>query len=319
MLGPPRHGGLKASRKTTHVAGGPSTPNPTALSARRSPLLAHECAIASSESGWQQGRCPSRHRQHGGIDRWHRPEYTGRYPLPEVEGPPRCPSGRQQGGGWDGGALAGHAPLDHEIRPRQRTVGIIEQAAQERRREPKRERPESPEGPAGKPVSECIDLEHPDVGGTAAIHCSTELTGQECVRLEGDDLVDLARQSNGATAQARPDLDDQVTRLERGLRDQCLGDLRLEEVLSETASSLVSWRPLDRGHGPSPRYPWGSLCPFVLGFVQTCAQRSGLAEPVGAPPCPGSAGSERRPLRGESRHQGKGRLSSRHPLAGESA
>jgi len=264
MLGPPYQGGLKASRKT-HVAGGRSPPKPIGLSGRRSPLLAHECAVASGESGRQQGRCPSRHRQHGRIDRGHRPERSGRYPLPEVEGPPRCPGRRQQGGGWDGGALAGHVPLDHEIGPHQGTVGIVEQTAQERRREPERERPESPEGSAGEPVAECVDLEHPDVGGTAAIHCSTELTGQECVRLEGDDLVDLARQSKGARAQARPDLDDQVSGPERGLGDQCLGDLRLEEVLSETASSLVSWRPLDRGHGPSPRYPWVHCAHSSLG------------------------------------------------------
>ena len=316
MLGPPHQGGPKASRKT-HVAGGRSTPNPPGLPACRRPLLAHECAIASSESGRQQGRCPSRHRQHGGIDRRHRPERTGRYPLPEFEGPPRRPSGRQQGGGWDGGALAGHVPLDHEIGPRQRTVGIIEQSAQERGREPKRERPESPEGPAGEPVSECIDLEHPDVGGAAAIHRSTELTGQEWVRLEGDDLVDLARQSKGATAQARPDLDDQVTRLERGLRDQCLGDLRLEEVLSETASSLVSWRPLDRGHGPSPRYPWGSLCSLSFGSSRPGLSQADFAEPARAlaPNRRTRAASSS----SESRHQGKGRLSSRHPLVGESA
>ena len=103
-------------------------------------------------------------------------------------------------------------------------------------------------------------MQHSHIGRTVALRRLTKLTGQNSIRLNGDDLIDLARQRKGATTQSRPNLDDKVTGLERGRSNECLCDLRFEKVLSETTPSLVSWRPPDRGHGPSLRYPWGPSC-----------------------------------------------------------
>ena len=108
-------------------------------------------------------------------------------------------------------------------------------------------------------------MEHSNVGRSAAPYCLTKLTSQKWIRLNGDDVIDLGRQRKCAAAQARADLDDQVTSLERGSVNEYFCDLRLEEVLSETTPSLVSWRPPDRGHGPSLRYPWVPFCSLIKG------------------------------------------------------
>ena len=83
------------------------------------------------------------------------------------------------------------------------------------------------------------------------------------VPLDRHDFDAPPRQGVGAGATAGTDLDDQLAAGEGSLRDEGLGDVRKEEVLAETATSLVPGRPsatVGRGHGPSPRYP----CPPVL-------------------------------------------------------
>jgi len=132
---------------------------------------------------------------------------------------------------------------------------IVKHSTDEGRRDSKWQRSEHPERLFGKSVPQRIDTEDPHICRAAAFHFSSESTCEERVRLDGDELIDQTRQRKGAAAQASPDLDDQVTRLELGRSDQCLCEVRPEEVLSETTSLLVSWRPPDRGHGPSPRCP----------------------------------------------------------------
>ena len=89
----------------------------------------------------------------------------------------------------------------------------------------------------------------------AAGQLAPQRVGPVRVLLDGDDTQTPTgeRVSAGTTPGAY--LDDEVVGAEVGLLDERLGDVRPEEVLSETAPSLVPWRPLGRGHGPSPRCP----------------------------------------------------------------
>jgi hypothetical protein len=52
------------------------------------------------------------------------------------------------------------------------------------------------------------------------------LTGQDQIHLDGDDLLNPVREGKGAAAEASPDLDYEVTRLERGPSDEGLSDVR---------------------------------------------------------------------------------------------
>jgi hypothetical protein len=75
------------------------------------------------------------------------------------------------------------------------------------------------------------------------------------IAFERDDLEAVSGEGEGAGAPPRTDLDHEVTDLEGRLGDQRRGEVRPEEVLTETAPSLVPGRPLGRGHAPSPCIP----------------------------------------------------------------
>ena len=69
------------------------------------------------------------------------------------------------------------------------------------------------------------------------------------IPLERNDIDAVPGERERAGAAAGTDLDHEVAGAEGRLGDERVGELRPEEVLSETAPSLVPWRPLARGHG----------------------------------------------------------------------
>src|SRR6202044_1104922 len=87
-------------------------------------------------------------------------------------------------------------------------------------------------------------------------HLAAQLFRPVRIALERDDLDAAPGEREGAGAPPRADLDHEVADLEGRLVDQPRGEVRPEEVLTETAPSLVPGRPLGRGHGPSPCNPW---------------------------------------------------------------
>lgn len=65
------------------------------------------------------------------------------------------------------------------------------------------------------------------VGNIAPLYLTPKLTGEDRVHLDGSDLLDPARKSKGAAAEASPDLDYKLIWLERGPSDKGLSDVRL--------------------------------------------------------------------------------------------
>ena len=75
------------------------------------------------------------------------------------------------------------------------------------------------------------------------------------VALQRNDLHAAPGQCERAGAAACTDFDREITGSEARFGDQRVGEVRLKEILPETAPSLVSGCPLARGHGGSPLRP----------------------------------------------------------------
>ena len=88
---------------------------------------------------------------------------------------------------------------------------------------------------------------HPRGGSSS--YLAAQVFGPVRVAFERNDFNAAPGESERAGAAARTDLDDEITGDEGRFGDQRVGEVRLEEVLPETAPSLVSGCPLARGHG----------------------------------------------------------------------
>src|SRR5712691_11227401 len=95
-------------------------------------------------------------------------------------------------------------------------------------------------------------LHHPHSGGGDSSDKVPESLSPHRIELDRDDVDGSVREREGDGARAGPDLDDQLTTPEAGLRDQSVSDLRTKEVLAETATSLVPGCPPVAGHCGSP-------------------------------------------------------------------
>jgi hypothetical protein len=107
----------------------------------------------------------------------------------------------------------------------------------------------------GHPVAERVAAHdmHPADGSSA--HLTTEVFRPLRVALQRNDFHAAPSERERAGAAARADLDHEITGSEGRFGDQRVGEVRLKEVLPETAPSLVSGCPLARGHGRSPLHP----------------------------------------------------------------
>jgi hypothetical protein len=88
-----------------------------------------------------------------------------------------------------------------------------------------------------------------DSRGGSSSYLAAQVFGPVRVAFERNDFNAAPGESERAGAAARTDLDDEITGDEGRFGDQRVGEVRLEEVLPETAPSLVSGCPLARGHG----------------------------------------------------------------------
>ena len=77
----------------------------------------------------------------------------------------------------------------------------------------------------------------------------TQLLRPVRVAFERNDVDATPGEREGAGAAPGTDLDHEITGLEGRVGDQDVGEVRPEEVLAETAPSLVPRCPLARGHG----------------------------------------------------------------------
>ena len=72
------------------------------------------------------------------------------------------------------------------------------------------------------------------------------------VDFDGDDINRSLGEGDSDRANTRTDLDDELAWLKAGFGDEPLSKLGTEEILTETASSLVPGCPPIGGHGRSP-------------------------------------------------------------------
>jgi hypothetical protein len=72
------------------------------------------------------------------------------------------------------------------------------------------------------------------------------------VDFDGDDINPLLSESDSDRANTSTDLDDELAWPKVGFGDEPLSKLGTEEILTETASSLVPGCPPTGGHGRSP-------------------------------------------------------------------
>ena len=246
------HLALRSLRQEVDVGHGPRLLH---TSRRRYCQWPHERGIGVGHVVGEEGRLPADHPQDGGVDGRDGPERLGRYASTQGERPPGSPRRRQHGGGRRRGPLACHLPLDDQIGAAQAAVPVVEQVAQQGRGGAEGERAHHSEGAAGHPVAQRVAADDPDVRHALSPHLAAQVLRPVRIAFERNDLDAAPGEREGAGAAPRADLDHEVTGLEGRLGDQRGGEVRPEEVLTETAPSLVPWRPLGRGHGTSPCIP----------------------------------------------------------------
>ena len=211
-------------------------------------------------------------------------EGTGRnesagIPPAHREGPPGRPRRGEHGGGGHSGPLARHLPLDEEIGAPEAAAVVVEQVAQQGRGGTEGKRADRPERLAWHGVAERVAADDRDVGQAPPPRLASQLFRPVRVALERDDIDAAPGERERARAAPGADLDDEIGGLEGRLGDQDVGEVRPEEVLTETAPSLVPRCPLARGHGRPWSCSWGPLCPGP----RTAAPRSsgwGTGPPV---------------------------------------
>lgn len=129
---------------------------------------------------------------------------------------------------------------------------MVQQPAEDLRREPERETRDNSERSVGKAKAKKVRSDHPDPAGFDIAGCLAETLCPDLVELDSDNVGVATGESKRDRARARTYLDYKLAGGDAGGLDELLSDLRAKKVLPETASSLVSNCPPSRGHGPSP-------------------------------------------------------------------
>jgi hypothetical protein len=141
--------------------------------------------------------------------------------------------------------------LHDEIRPLKGNTGIVQQATKDVSGVSERKRSDHSKGSRGQRHRKKIAL-HDAHLVLRPMEAVSESLRPHRVDFDSDDINRSLGKSDSDRANISTDLDDELAWPKVGLGDEPLSKLGTEEILTETASSLVPGCPPMGGHGRSP-------------------------------------------------------------------
>jgi len=157
--------------------------------------------------------------------------------------------------------------LDDQVDSVQMRAGIVEEMTQQGGGLGERRAAQDAIWPRRQPNGQKIPSHNPDSAHGQPARTLCKLFRPVGVELDGDHVGAPPGHGHGERAGTGAGLDDELRGADIRLPDEKVSGVRTQEVLTETASSLVPGRPPTGGHGASP---WWSS---AFGLAVRCLVR----------------------------------------------
>lgn len=190
--------------------------------------------------------------QDAAVDSGNRTEGTRLNTRAELEFPPRSPSDGAERSRRLRCSLSRNLPLKNEVSPRQWHLRIVQEASHDRSGLPERKRAHDSKRLPGQRKRAEIGRLNSNVAVARRPKATLEPARPDVIELDGNDVDASSGERSCDGTGARPDLQNQLTRLEPSVSNELLSDVGSKKVLAENSPSFAPRRSSTRGHGRAP-------------------------------------------------------------------